>query len=41
MNIAAYEAFDPADPNATRWIDEDFNRVWGEDVLDGDRDSDF
>ncbi|MEM9247661.1 MAG: M14 family metallopeptidase [Pseudomonadota bacterium] len=39
MNIAAYEAFDPADPNATRWMDEDFNRVWGEDVLDGDRDS--
>ncbi len=39
MNIAAYEAFDPADPNATRWVDEDFNRVWGEDVLDGDRDS--
>ncbi|MEO1679123.1 MAG: M14 family metallopeptidase [Pseudomonadota bacterium] len=39
MNIAAYEAFDPADPNATRWIDEDFNRVWGADVLDGDRES--
>ena len=39
MNIAAYEAFDPQDPNATRWIDEDFNRVWDIDVLDGDRDS--
>lgn len=39
MNIAAYEAFDPADPNATRWVDEDFNRVWGRDVLDSDRDS--
>ncbi len=39
MNIAAYEAFDPEDPNATRWIDEDFNRVWDTDVLDGDRDS--
>ena len=39
MNIAAYEAFDPADPNATRWVDEDFNRVWAQDVLDGDRDS--
>ena len=39
MNIAAYEAFDPADPNATRWVEEDFNRVWGKEVLDGDRDS--
>ncbi|GGB43553.1 hypothetical protein GCM10011316_14450 [Roseibium aquae] len=39
MNIAAYEAFDPADPNATRWLDEDMNRVWGLDVLEGERDS--
>lgn len=39
MNIAAYEAFDPEDPNATRWIDEDFNRVWDAEVLDGERDS--
>lgn len=39
MNVAAYEAFDPADPNATRWLDEDFNRVWNIDVLEGDRDS--
>jgi predicted deacylase len=39
MNVAAYQAFDPADPNATRWMEEDFNRVWNRDVLDGDRDS--
>ncbi|MCR9059715.1 MAG: succinylglutamate desuccinylase/aspartoacylase family protein [Rhodobacteraceae bacterium] len=39
MNVAAYEAFDPADANATRWIDEDFNRVWDGEVLEGDRDS--
>lgn len=39
MNIAAYEDFDPADPNATRWIDEDMNRVWDPAVLDGPRDS--
>ena len=39
MNIAAYLAFDPADPNATRWMDEDFNRVWDKAVLKGDRDS--
>lgn len=39
MNIEAYLRFDPEDPNATRWVDEDFNRVWADDVLDGDRDS--
>lgn len=39
MNVAAYRAFDPADPNATRWVDEDMNRVWGKDVLEGDRTS--
>jgi len=39
MNIDAYEAFDPSDPNATRWIDEDFNRVWDIEALEGDRDS--
>ena len=39
MNVAAYEAFDPQDPNATRWLDEDFNRVWDTAVLEGDRDS--
>ncbi|MDU8942081.1 M14 family metallopeptidase [Ovoidimarina sediminis] len=39
MNIAAYAAFDPGDPNATRWVDEDFNRVWDVAVLDGERDS--
>lgn len=39
MNVAAYRAFDPADPNRTRWIDEDMNRVWGDSVLDSDRTS--
>ena len=39
MNVAAYLAFDPKDPGATRFIDEDFNRVWGVDVLEGERDS--
>lgn len=38
-NIAAYEAFDPADPSASRYVDEDFNRVWDADVLDGPRNS--
>lgn len=39
MNVDAYRAFDPADPNRTRWLDEDMNRVWDEAVLDGDRTS--
>lgn len=36
-NIAAYASFDPAQPTASRFIDEDFNRVWSADVLDGTR----
>lgn len=34
VNIAAYEAFDPQVPDATRWVEEDFNRLWGPGVLD-------
>ncbi|MBM3518891.1 MAG: succinylglutamate desuccinylase, partial [Alphaproteobacteria bacterium] len=34
-NVAAYAAFDPADPEASRCLDEDFNRLWGPGVLDG------
>ncbi len=36
-NVAAYERFDPRQPTASRYIDEDFNRVWALDVLDGPR----
>ncbi|MEP7182000.1 MAG: succinylglutamate desuccinylase/aspartoacylase family protein [Betaproteobacteria bacterium] len=36
-NVAAYHAFDRADPYASRCVDEDFNRVWTADVLDGPR----
>jgi hypothetical protein len=39
MNIEAYQAFDRDNPTATRWIDEDFNRVWDLSTLDGDRQS--
>jgi predicted deacylase len=39
VNIDAYLRFDPGDPNATRWVDEDFNRLWAEEVLEGPRDS--
>jgi predicted deacylase len=38
-NVAAFNGFDPARPTASRFIDEDFNRVWSEEVLDGARSS--
>jgi len=38
-NVDAYDAFDPANPTASRFIDEDMNRVWGNDILDGPRQS--
>ena len=38
INTAAYHAFDANDPNASRWVDEDFNRLWSPQVLeDGNR----
>lgn len=36
-NAAAYDSFDVSDPYAARCIDEDLNRVWDKDVLDGSR----
>ncbi len=39
MNVAAYQSFDPADPSVSRFVDEDFNRLWSHDALDGKRDS--
>ena len=39
MNIEAYQAFDRENPAATRWVDEDFNRLWDLSTLDGDRQS--
>ena len=38
-NVEAFSRFDPANPYATRFVDEDFNRVWTPKVLDGGRDS--
>ena len=38
-NIAAYKSFDPSDPGQSRFIDEDFNRVWDEATLLGTRQS--
>src|SRR3546814_7690048 len=34
MNVAAYLSFDPANPTASRFVDEDFNRLWTAEVLD-------
>lgn len=39
MNVSAYARFDPSSPGASRYVDEDFNRVWSAGVLDGPRDS--
>jgi predicted deacylase len=38
-NVEAFSRFDPRSPYATRFVDEDFNRVWTRQVLDGSRDS--
>jgi len=37
LNVAAYHAFDKAKPNASRFIDEDINRVWDVATLEGPR----
>jgi predicted deacylase len=36
-NVNAFERFDVRSPYATRFVDEDFNRVWRPDTLDGGR----
>jgi predicted deacylase len=38
-NIAAYQAFNRRDPTASRYLDEDLNRVWSSEMLDGPRQS--
>jgi predicted deacylase len=39
MNVAAFDTFDETNPTVSRYVDEDFNRLWTREVLDGDRDS--
>ena len=39
MNVDAYLSFDADNPSASRYLDEDFNRLWTKEVLDGNRDS--
>jgi predicted deacylase len=38
-NVAAYREFDPRYPIASRYVDEDFNRLWHLATLDGPRQS--
>jgi len=38
-NVAAFARFDFDDPDRSRYIDEDYNRVWADAVLNGARDS--
>lgn len=39
MNVAAYQRFNPDQPEASRLVEEDFNRVWDLSTLEGQRDS--
>lgn len=36
-NYQAYQAFDPKKPFATRYLEENFNRIWAKEVLEGKR----
>ncbi|MES2188667.1 MAG: succinylglutamate desuccinylase/aspartoacylase family protein [Pseudomonadota bacterium] len=38
-NIAAFDRFDVQQPDASRFVDEDFNRVWSTQLLDSNRQS--
>ncbi len=38
-NVEAYARFDFDNPNASRYLDEDYNRVWADAALAGPRDS--
>lgn len=39
VNVAAYRRFDPAAPYASRFVDEDFNRLWTPERLSSDAES--
>ncbi len=38
-NVDAYHSFDVDNPGASRFVDEDFNRLWSDEILDGERQS--
>jgi predicted deacylase len=35
-NVAAFECFDPDDPRASRFVEEDMNRLWSAEALAGE-----
>jgi predicted deacylase len=37
VNLPAFDAFDPGSPKASRYLEEDLNRVWTRAALDGPR----
>ena len=37
LNLVAFHRFDPHRPTASRFVDEDMNRVWDEAILNGPR----
>jgi len=39
VNHAAFHNFDPASPRLSRFVDQDINRVWTEEILDGPENS--
>lgn len=39
LNLAAFDRFDPAQPTASRFVEEDMNRLWDQAVLNSTRQS--
>ena len=39
LNLAAFARFDAAQPTASRFVDEDMNRLWDRAILEGPRES--
>ncbi len=38
-NVKAYHSYNPTEPFASRFVDEDFNRLWADDVIETKRPS--
>ncbi|HVL57601.1 MAG TPA: succinylglutamate desuccinylase/aspartoacylase family protein [Burkholderiaceae bacterium] len=38
-NVEAFSRWDPHEPDASRFVDEDYNRIWADETLRGPRDS--
>ena len=39
MNYIAFQRFNPENPKESRFVEEDFNRLWTKEVLNSERDS--